>query len=57
MTMKPQFTCIKDRPEIQIYPIFVDWDKVWNIKFGTDVSIEMLLNATKFQGYSFYQSY
>ena len=57
MTMKPQLTCIKDRPEIQICPIFVDWDKVWNIKFGTDVSIEMLLNATKFQGYSFYQSY
>ena len=28
--------------------------KVSNIKFGTNISNEMLLNAPKFQGYSFY---
>ena len=63
--MKPQFTYIKDRPEIQkleihrseIYPIFVDWGKVRDTKFGSDVSNEMLLNAKKFQGCSFYRSY
>ena len=36
-------------------PISEDWGWVRNTKFGTNVSNKMLLNATKFQGYSFYR--
>ena len=35
-------------------PIYGDWS-ILNTKFGTNVSNRMLLNATKFQGYSFYR--
>ena len=31
----------------------LDW--VWDAKFGPDVANEMLLNAAKYQGYSFYR--
>ena len=47
-------------PEIGITPVWVlpnIWrlGRVMDTKFGTNVSNRMLLNAAKFQGYSFYR--
>ena len=47
-------------PEIGNIPVWVllnIWrlGRVRNIKFGTNVSNKMLLNAAKYQGYSFYR--
>ena len=48
-------------PEIRNTPVWV-LQNIWkigrvsNIKFSTNVSDKMLLNAAKFQGYSFYRS-
>ena len=55
-----QFTFIRDWPENQksVIPPWVlpIWrlGRVRDTKFGTDVPIEMLLNAAKCQGYIFY---
>ena len=32
-----------------------DWGQVWDTQFGVNVSNEMLLNAPKCQGYTFYR--
>ena len=53
-----QFSFIRDWPEIrkseiptsEFCPLSEDWSK-----FGANVSNRMLLNAAKFQGYSFYR--
>ena len=55
-----QFSFIRDWPEIrkseiptsEFCPLSEDWSK-----FGANVSNRMLLNAAKFQGYSFYRSW
>ena len=57
-----QFSFIRDWPEIrkseippsEFCPISGDWSKLGIPKFGINVSSEMLLNAAKCQGYSFY---
>ena len=40
-------------PLSEFFPISGDWGKT--TKFGTNVSNKMLLNAAKYQGYSFYR--
>ena len=56
-----QFTFIRDWPENQksvippwVLPNIWRLGRVRDTKFGTDVPIEMLLNAAKCQGYIFY---
>ena len=56
-----QFSFIRDWPEIQkleipvwVFPNILGLGWVRNTKFGTNVCKEMLLNAAKCQGYSFY---
>ena len=49
------------KPEIGNTPVWVllsIWrlGQVMDTKFGSSVSISMLLNAAKFHGYSFYRS-
>ena len=39
---------------VRVFPISGDWG-VWDTKFATNVSNEMLLNAAKYLGYSFYR--
>ena len=55
-----QFSFIRDWPEIGNTPVWVlpnIWrlGRVMDTKFGTNVSNKMLLNAVKFQSYSFYR--
>ena len=40
---------------VRVFPNIWRLEQVRDIKFGTNVSNEMLLNATKCQGYSFYR--
>ena len=58
-----KFSFIRDWPEIRISeipPSEVGLPNIWRLgpvmdtKFGTNLSNRMLLNAAKFQGYSFY---
>ena len=42
---------------IRVLPSIWRLGKVRNTKFGTNVSNKMLMNAAKFQDYSFYPSY
>ena len=57
-----QFFFIRDWPEIRShkYPC-LSFANIWRLgpvrdtKFATNVSSEMLLNAAKYQGYSFYR--
>ena len=44
-------------PEIWILPNIWRLGQVMDTKFGANVSNRMLLNAAKFQGYSFYRSW
>ena len=55
-----QFSFIKTWPEIRKSEIpkseiSGDWGQVWDTQFGVNVSNEMLLNAPKCQGYTFYR--
>ena len=54
-----QFSFIRNWPEIGNTPVWVlpnIWrlERVMDTKFGTNISNRMLLNAVKYQGYSFY---
>ena len=56
-----QFFFIKDSPEIWKLETICVFPNIWKLlwvrdtEFGTKVSNKMLLNAAKYQGYSFYR--